>query len=154
MKPNEQIDFRSEPDGQGTRVIVFVSESVAEHRRIEQMLSGSIWNVDSQFTCKHAIERLSRERTPVVVCERELPDGYWTDVFAGTSALNPRPEMIVTAKKADERLWAEVLNLGGYDVLEQPFDTREVVASVSAAWRHWHNRQHKIRKLPASAGWP
>jgi hypothetical protein len=32
----------------------------------------------------------------------------------------------VTFRTADERLWAEVLNLGGYGVLAQPFDANEV----------------------------
>jgi DNA-binding response OmpR family regulator len=52
---------------------------------------------------------------------------------------NP-PLLIVTSRLADERLWAEALNLGAYDVLAKPFDKREVIRTVTAAWLHWANR--------------
>jgi len=131
---------------------VFVSESVAEHRLIEEILRGSVWKVYCLCTCRDAIERVSREHTPVVVCERKLPDGYWTDFHHATSALDMKPEIIVTSKQADARLWAEVLNLGGSDVLGQPLETGEVVASVSAAWRRWNHRQHAAHKIAARSG--
>ncbi len=44
--------------------------------------------------------------------------------------------MIVTGPFADEALWAEVLNLGGFDVLAQPLDSNEVIRSIHAAFRH------------------
>jgi DNA-binding response OmpR family regulator len=65
------------------------------------------------------------------------------------SRLPDAPLLIVTSRLADERLWAEALNLGAYDVLAKPFDTAEVVRVVSLAWQHWHTR--RIRVGAASA---
>ena len=53
------------------------------------------------------------------------------------------PKLIVTCRLADERLWAEVLNLGGFDVLAQPFYAREVVRSVNSACSHWDEEWRK-----------
>lgn len=50
------------------------------------------------------------------------------------------PVLIVVSRVVDDGLWAEVLNLGGYDVLATPFRAREVIRSVSFAWRHWQDR--------------
>jgi DNA-binding response OmpR family regulator len=47
---------------------------------------------------------------------------------------------MVTSRLADERLWAEALNLGAYDVLAKPFDGREVIRILSLAWQHWQDR--------------
>src|SRR5689334_24450372 len=61
----------------------------------------------------------------VAVSEYELPDGDWSDVLdalGGSSCTN----LLVTARTADDRLWADVLHRGGYDVLVQPFDPLEV----------------------------
>jgi hypothetical protein len=44
---------------------------------------------------------------------------------------------VVASRHADENLWGEVLNLGGYDVLIKPFDCSEVTRVVGMAWRHW-----------------
>jgi DNA-binding response OmpR family regulator len=47
----------------------------------------------------------------------------------------PAPVLVVTSNVADESLWAEVLNLGGYDVLAQPFDGEEVARVIGSAVR-------------------
>jgi nucleotide-binding universal stress UspA family protein len=44
--------------------------------------------------------------------------------------------MLVVSRHADERLWAEVLNLGGFDVLTLPFDRDELGRVLSSALRH------------------
>ena len=43
-----------------------------------------------------------------------------------------------------ERLWAEALNLGAYDVLAKPYDPTEVVRSVSLAWLQWTSRRERV----------
>jgi len=50
------------------------------------------------------------------------------------------PLLIVTSRLADERLWPEVLNVGGWDVLAKPFDRKEVIRVVESAWRHWQDQ--------------
>ena len=54
------------------------------------------------------------------------------------------PFLIVASRLADERLWAEALNLGAYDVLAKPFDSTEVTRIVGMAWLRWKDR-HAIR---------
>jgi len=76
---------------------------------------------------REACGHLSNAGNPVVICEKSLPDGEWKDLLGKT------PRLIVTSHAADEALWAEVLNLGGYDVLAQPFDEQEVRRVVAMA---------------------
>jgi DNA-binding response OmpR family regulator len=87
-------------------------------------------------TCRKAISFLCTDPVPVVFCERDLPDGTWRDILRHTSELVNPPALIVTSSMADERLWAEVLNLGGFDVLAQPFSEPEVKHVLESALRH------------------
>ena len=89
---------------------------------------------------QEALDRLKGYRTPVVICETELPDASWQDVLAGLSRMPEPPVLVVSSRLADERLWGEVLNLGGYDVLAKPFDATEVFRVVSLAWLSWKNK--------------
>jgi DNA-binding response OmpR family regulator len=50
------------------------------------------------------------------------------------------PLLIVTSRLADERLWAEALNLGAWDVLAKPFDADEVIRIIGIACQHWEDR--------------
>jgi DNA-binding response OmpR family regulator len=69
----------------------------------------------------------------VLICESNLSDGSWRDVLSGLAAEAAAPPLILVSRLADDHLWAEVLNLGGYDVLSKPFDAREVLWSVHHA---------------------
>jgi hypothetical protein len=51
-----------------------------------------------------------------------------------TRVLPGEPRLIVTSPRADTLLWAELLNPGGYDVLVQLFDKREVFQVQTNAW--------------------
>jgi len=47
------------------------------------------------------------------------------------------PQLVVTSRTADDYLWSEVLNCGGYDVLPRPLNRDEVERVVAAAGRHY-----------------
>ena len=64
------------------------------------------------------------------------------------SLLPDPPLLIVTSRLADERLWAEALNLGAWDVLARPFDEDEVSRIVSVAGQHWQDRTASISAAP------
>jgi len=85
--------------------------------------------------CEQALGHLTDSRISVVICEALLPDGNWKDLLARMASAQASPVLVVTSKVADESLWAEVLNLGGYDVLAQPFDREEVARVVRSAVR-------------------
>jgi DNA-binding response OmpR family regulator len=76
----------------------------------------------------------------VVITACNLPDANWKDVLRETERKPANLPLIVACRLADDRLWAEVLNLGGYDVLQTPFDRTELFRSVSLAWRQSRDR--------------
>ncbi len=87
-----------------------------------------------------ALAAMRKDRVPVVVCESDLQPGTWKEVLEELNTLADPPFLIVTSRLADERLWAEALNLGAYDVLAKPFDRTEVTRIVSSAWLRWKSR--------------
>ena len=80
-----------------------------------------------------AFQRLSHGRISIVFCERDLPDGTWRNILEHLWSAGERPLLIVTSRTADEWLWAEVLNLGGYDVLAKPLEGKEVRHALQTA---------------------
>jgi hypothetical protein len=52
------------------------------------------------------------------------------------------------SNQADESLWAEVLNLGGYDVLPKPLVRDEVKRVVTLAWQNWKNERDRLGNQP------
>ncbi|HTQ55675.1 MAG TPA: response regulator [Bryobacteraceae bacterium] len=95
------------------------------------------WEVRDVSSCREAVQALDEQGFGVCICAGAMEDGDWRSVLAGFERRADAPNLIVTSRLADERLWAEVLNLGGYDVLAQPFDRDEVLRVAFLAGAMW-----------------
>ncbi|MBZ5578055.1 MAG: response regulator [Acidobacteriia bacterium] len=117
--------------------VLLVSPVADDHAWLPQILNHPNWIWRRSRSYGQALQWLRRDPIAVVLCEREQQDGCWQDVLQAADRLKQPPRVIVCSRLADEPLWAEVLNLGGYDVLAKPFDAEEVVRVANAAWRGW-----------------
>lgn len=126
--------------------------------RFQEIAASSKWKLTSACGCAEARQIFEKECIPVIVTDTALSDGHWRDVLETCAKLPESPLLIVTSLHADELLWAEVLNLGGYDVLMQPFDRAEVTRVIELAYAQWtrrNTRRTASRESPAdTAGLP
>jgi DNA-binding response OmpR family regulator len=104
----------------------------------------SDWTLVASPSLASSVSILGETPIAIVVCESELFPGTWREVLEQLSLLPDPPLLIVTSRLADERLWAEALNLGAYDVLTKPFNAPEVIRVLNSAWDHWRHR-HEFR---------
>lgn len=121
--------------------VVAVLSRREDRAALTRIFSHSNWNLDTCGTLAETRPRLRDGKTGVVVSDSLLPDGDWKDLLDGLPTSGTLPRLIVAMPTHDARLWAEVLNLGGYDALVKPFDKDEVVRLVSLAWRSWNDAQ-------------
>jgi DNA-binding response OmpR family regulator len=100
----------------------------------------SNWHLEVTECLRGARTLLSASHIGVVVTDCHFPDGGWKDVLDEVERRPIKaPPVIGVSRRADERLWAEVLNLRGYDVLATPFHADEVRWSIRSACRHWRD---------------
>lgn len=142
--------------------VLLVSPIEEDQRDLRTILSDWHVAIESVGTMEDALHYLLRGSTPLILCERDLPDGNWKLLFQKTERLPRPPRFIVSARLADDRLWVEVLNWGGQDVLRTPFVTGEVRHAVRCAWDAWQQmwvpmtarRTHGPQAGAAAAGGP
>ena len=113
--------------------ILFVSGHPEDAQQLSGMLHPLPVVVDHVQSVRHARSQLLQELYDVVLTEAALPDGKWLDVLHLVREHPRQLAVIVTAPHADDKLWAEVLNLGAYDVIVQPFYEPEVLRIVQNA---------------------
>ena len=106
-----------------------------DRQSLENFLDHDHYTIQGALTLREATTLL-RNQPSLVVCEKDLPDGTWKDVFREARDLDNPPPVVVVSRLADERLWAEVLNWGGFDVLLKPFERSEVRRVMGMALRH------------------
>jgi len=131
----EKVSRRANGDKPQIRVLS-VSKDAEDHVTLRRILSGLPWVISAAPNCRQAIRQLSREKISVIFCESLLEDGTWKSVLRQISGKAHPPLLVVTSRVADDHLWAEVLNLGGYDVLAKPFNPEEVrhVCTTASLW--------------------
>lgn len=108
---------------------------------------GTRWELKTSLGLSSALFALRTHKIPIVLCDCDLGPVTWIEMLEQLRLLPSPPFLIVTSRLADDRLWAEALNLGAYDVLAKPFEAKEVVRSLSLAWLQWTN-QWKVPTRP------
>jgi CheY-like chemotaxis protein len=114
-------------------IVGSVDEDEATWRHLLEPCPGTAHRVPG---CREALSFLHGHLVPVVICERDLPDGSWRDVLEPLAARGDPPAVIVTSRLADDHLWLEVLNAGGYDVWSKPLDRQEARRTLVQARHH------------------
>jgi len=103
---------------------------------------------EERVQCWREAEKLLQQNSVrVVISERDLSDGTWRDLLESMAGLKDPPALIVASRLADDNLWMEVLNAGGYDVLARPFDRQEANRTISLAYRLGSHRRRVRRRV-------
>lgn len=129
---------------------LLISPSEADFESLYPILHEREWKLQVAQSCRQADSALSLHEFPVIICQSKLPDGTWRTMQAYTRGTPA--QLIVFSRLADERLWTDVLDSGGYDVLATPFHREETLRVISAAWLQWRTEGEPNRRCePLSA---
>ena len=120
---------------------------VLESCEIEVLAFGS---------CREA-QRMLKTQPPVhvVVTDTALPDGDWRTVLEIVAQGCENTEVVVALRLGDPKLWLDILEQGGFDVVVEPYqlvDVRRIVEAAAAKSLH-ANAQATSHRHKAARGW-
>ncbi|MFN7919259.1 MAG: hypothetical protein U0Q16_04135 [Bryobacteraceae bacterium] len=128
----------SAPTSRATEPVVVVASSDREDwSTVRTMLAGSGYGVIPAPNFRE-LERALYELPVAAVVTSDRPFGRsWRDIALRLESERRRPSLIVCSHQADESLWLDVLDSGGYDVFAKPLPPslfRDRVDSAVADW--------------------
>ena len=135
--PAQQLD----PGRVATALLISPFEQ--DHVYFGNIFSRTNWKLFRANSREEAFAVLARHQVPVIVAEERLGLADWKDILHSMQHMDRAPKLVVASALSDGDLWADVLNLGGYDVLARPFDQREVLHCISTAWLAWKEEGEK-----------
>jgi DNA-binding NtrC family response regulator len=127
--------------------VLAVGSVEEDHRDFRKIVKDLPFRVSVRRDFRGAAALLDRQQFGIVVCDCNLPDGGWTDLLEKISKEPEPPLLIVSSRLADDFLWAEVLNLGAFDLLMTPFnrqDVRHVLTTASIQLRNQARRTASV----------
>jgi FixJ family two-component response regulator len=145
-----RMEARSERGANGYRLdsttVALVGLNAQDQASLKMILRGFqsphapafTWHVQPEPSVQSVMAAIDREPIAIVICDRDWVEDDWKSLLDRFAGLDRPPMLIVTSRLADDRLWAEALNLGAYDVIAKPFDASEVVRIAGLACAHWN----------------
>ena len=126
-----------------TNAATLISPVQKDHEVLQALFREHDWTLYSASSLGPASALMRQNIAPVVITEEHLPVGTWRDVLEVMQLLPDPPLVIVISTHADERFWAEALNLGAHDVLAKPLDRQETIRVLRSAWAHCTGRRRR-----------
>jgi len=127
---------------------LLVGEFATDRLLLHDIFRVRGWRLFEARDRRRAIHCLVRNPVQVVIAESEPAGWNWKRILRHLRRLAPAPQLVVASRTADDYLWAEVLNVGGYDVLIQPLERDEVERVVASARRHYDEKPRKTALAP------
>ncbi len=127
-----------------------VGEYETDRQLLQEIFRRCGWRLFEASDRRRALECLQRNPVQVVIAESEGRNWNWRKVLDDLRRLAVPPQLVVTSRTADDYLWAEVLNVGGFDVLPQPLASDEVERVVASARRHFDRPRGAVLITPAA----
>jgi DNA-binding NtrC family response regulator len=122
--------------------VLGVLASPADRQCLQNIVNHSNWELRLASGIDEIEPVLQARTAGVILTDCHFASGQsWTDVLSVAQAQPVPPSVIVTGEDTDARLWAEVLNLGAYDMLMKPLRASEMIRVVSLAWLSWKSRR-------------
>jgi len=119
--------------------LLAVSRDPGERAALQQIAAASGWTLHLAEARDDALARAAAAHIPLVILDRDLPDGDWRETLPALAGLPHAPCVLLASAVADEYLWLEISRRGGLDILPKPFQREAVVRVVTFAWswRSW-----------------
>jgi DNA-binding response OmpR family regulator len=128
---------------------LLVGEFEADRSLVHEVFRKFGWKLFEARNRQRAMQYLENHPVQVVIAESDVPNWNWKRLLKDLDNLANPPQLIVTSRIADESLWSEVLNVGGYDVMAQPLDAYEVQRVIASAHRNFDYQPLRTAASPA-----
>ena len=123
--------------------------SSERRKRLADFLSSEGLDVLPVDSAGKAMRILAeRRRYDLVFVEAELRDGTWRDLIPAALFSKTPCEMIVCTRLGEEHLWAEVLQCGAYDLIEEPYEQPATLRIIESAMENHYMQRLREELRP------
>jgi DNA-binding NtrC family response regulator len=115
--------------------VLVVMPNPPDRARFANIAARTDWEVHMASTSDSAAEILKHHPADVIVCDRDVKPAGWRVAIEELAARSPASRFILSSPANDDRLWLEVIERGGFDVVTTPLHQERVIRAIQQAIR-------------------
>jgi DNA-binding NtrC family response regulator len=113
--------------------------------RLRPMLAKQLAPLEMTVVCAERASEIGQlindgKTFQVAILPAASSHAEWWALWGELCLMDPRPEILVYAQSNSFQLWTAVLDMGGFDVLVEPFSDREIQEAVLRAVQSFKKR--------------
>ncbi|HJT86351.1 MAG TPA: response regulator [Bryobacteraceae bacterium] len=112
-----------------------ISAQAAELGKLERIFARLDWQLRKAQSFREAMRVLCSFRTPIIICDQQLPDGSWKDILSLIAPFPEEARLLVMTPPEGHTLRSEVIEMGGYEVISKQMEEEEIIRVVAGAAR-------------------
>ena len=122
--------------------IVAITQSRDDAEALGRIAAEYHWKISIVDSVGAAVALLHEQPTPIIICDRDLPNEAWPDVLAKVASQPVAVCVLLASRVVDDYLWRQVIEHRGYDLVAKPFQPENLRRAVTFAWswRGWAAR--------------
>jgi DNA-binding response OmpR family regulator len=116
--------------GSSTPAVVIATPFTRDREYLRDIVRQSGFSPVEVLTYRDALAAIGIHGPAAIVCDESLS---WRDIIGHLADDSQPPRIVIVTADHDQAVFAEVLNLGAYDVLTKPFSSRETEWVICSA---------------------
>lgn len=132
---------------------LIMSPDERDHTFLRAALPAN-WRILGARNFSEGVSLLRAQPVALVVAECDLGECSWAELLDEIRAVDwsPAPRLIGISRRADERLWADMLSRGAYDLLLKPLHHSEVSWVIRQGFLDWKGEHERTAAVRLSTG--
>jgi len=125
------------PSASGRITVLALTHNEHDRALLSRMSVRNRWELFLPRSCAEAWNILEKHNAQILLCDRVLPGGHWSDVLQVLISSGQSMYLILISRNVDDRLWYELIRWGGHDLVSTPLDEEMVLRAIRSGWSYW-----------------
>jgi FixJ family two-component response regulator len=116
--------------------LIIVTSRAEDVADLKAILHDTPWELAGIPRIEDAAIALKEASAPILLFDRDTAGACWQDTMKRLIKSRRSACVILLSSVADQYLWDEVVQQGGFDVLARPFRKEQVLSALVFAYAH------------------
>jgi FixJ family two-component response regulator len=116
--------------------LLMVTSRAEDVEELKSLFRETPWELNDVSNVEQAVAALKAAPVPILLFDRDLDSEHWQATMKRFIHSRRGACLVLVSSVADQYLWDEVVQHGGFDLITRPFRREQVLSTLMFAYAH------------------